>query len=197
MDAQRLVERMADAPPGIERGAGVLMHVLHGTADAAGLVRLDARDHRAVEADGAGGLAHEAERRAGERGLPAAGFTDQPQRLAGLERERDAVDGAHLGPRLAEECAAAAQHGDDVSSDRIGSAPAIMPRALCAVEDAGDLAAVPSGRAAAGRRCSRRASGQRVWKRQPEGGLSGDGTAPGMPASSLARSGWQASRRRV
>ena len=114
VDAQRLVERMADAPPGIERGAGVLVHVLHGAADAARLARLEPRDDRAVEADGAGGLAHEAERRAGERGLAAAELADQAQRLPGLERERDAVDGAHLGARLAEERAAAAEHGDDV-----------------------------------------------------------------------------------
>src|SRR5690606_15353308 len=33
---------------------------------------------------------------AGERGLPAAGLPDEPDDLAAVERERDAVDGVHL-----------------------------------------------------------------------------------------------------
>ena len=40
----------------------------------------------------------QANHRLGDRGLAAAGLPDQPERLAGLNVQRDAIDGAHRRP---------------------------------------------------------------------------------------------------
>jgi len=51
------------------------------------------REVAAVEHDRAGGRLEEAEQRAAERRLAAAGLADQPERLAVLDFERDLGDG--------------------------------------------------------------------------------------------------------
>jgi len=46
-------------------------------------------------ADGAGGGLFQVDERAAERTLATAGFADERQRLAGVDVDIDAVDGAH------------------------------------------------------------------------------------------------------
>ena len=82
---QPLLQDAADAPPGIERGAGVLVHVLDGASHAASCIGRQAADQPAVEADLAAGLTLDAEEGAPERGLAAAGFADEPEDLSGRD----------------------------------------------------------------------------------------------------------------
>src|SRR5206468_9955282 len=66
----------------------------------------DGEDVLALEADGAGRRALEAEDQLGGRRLAAARLADQPERGAGVDAERDGVDGAHQADRPAERPAA-------------------------------------------------------------------------------------------
>ena len=61
-----------------------------------------------VEAHAALGRLDQAQDEAADGRFAAAGFADEAQRLAGLEREADAVDGLDLGARALEQ---AAPHG--------------------------------------------------------------------------------------
>src|SRR5262245_58404497 len=94
-----LLEQPTDAPPRIEGRASVLVHVLDGAPTRPGLPWLKPADPRAIEADLARSLGLNAEQRPPERGLAAAGFPDEPQRLPSLQRERNAGHGAHGGQR--------------------------------------------------------------------------------------------------
>jgi hypothetical protein len=53
-------------------------------------------DVLAVELDRAFGRLEQAQHQLADRGLAAAGFADEAERLAGLNREAHAVDGAHV-----------------------------------------------------------------------------------------------------
>src|SRR5207248_7108 len=106
---QRFLDAPADAPPRIERGGGVLVHVLNGPPPPPGFARRQAADDGAVEADGARGLALDAEDGAAERRLAAAGLPDDAEDLAALHREADAVDGADGRAWRAQEVALASE----------------------------------------------------------------------------------------
>ena len=86
VDHEALLKDAADAPPRVERGAGVLVDVLDRRPERARLPRRHAADHAAVEPDLAGGLALDAEQRPPERRLPAAGFADEPEGFSRLKR---------------------------------------------------------------------------------------------------------------
>src|SRR6185312_17315686 len=98
VDFQPLFEGMADAPPGVERGGGVLVDILDVTALAARLSRRQSADDRAVEPDLAGRLALETQHGAAERCLAAAGFSDKTEDFAGPHQQADPADRAHRRP---------------------------------------------------------------------------------------------------
>ena len=201
MDPEPLFEGVADAPPRVERGGGVLMDILDVAAPAARLFRRQAADDLAVEPDFARGLALQAQHGAAERRLAAAGFADEAEDLAGPHRQADPADRAH---RPAGSAAASGARRRAARSrraiSRIGSR-----RSSCADRSPARRKARnrPGARRPARSRCGGRsaqigrASAQRGAKRQPGGARNGDGTAPGMPTNESARSGWQASSARV
>ena len=93
VDLQRLLEDLPHFHARIERRKGILENHLH--------VAPDSRDIAfgqlcPVELDGAPGRIVELQNCAPRRGLAAAGFTNQPDRLALMYRERDVVDGTDI-----------------------------------------------------------------------------------------------------
>jgi len=120
---QNLIELGADGQMRGERLERVLRHQGDTAAAQAGVLGRGGReDVGAVEQDAAGGEAAAGaamgEQGAGQRGLAAAGFADDAEGAATLERERDAVDGAALAPRRV-------AVGDDEALDaQQGHAPA-------------------------------------------------------------------------
>src|ERR1043166_5254004 len=64
------------------------------------------RDVRTVEADRSFGRLEQAQQQLADRRLAAAGFADEAQRLARLDRKADAVDRLHLRGVAAEQSAA-------------------------------------------------------------------------------------------
>lgn len=100
VDLQRFFQRIADPPPGIERRARILVHVLDVGAGNPGRARIEAGDRRAIQPDRAVGLADQAQKRLGEGRLAASGFADKSEHFAVFERQGDAVDrlDERLGP---------------------------------------------------------------------------------------------------
>ena len=85
-----------DAPdrvPRVERGERVLEDHLHAPAQRPQLRLAERRDVLPVELDAPGGRLVQADDRPPDRRLPAARLADEPERLAALDRQRDAVDG--------------------------------------------------------------------------------------------------------
>ena len=91
MDHERLGDDALHAHTRIERGVRVLKHDLHVTADAAQVASREPKQVAATKADLAGGGLDEPERASPRRGLAAAGFADQRQRLAGCDRKAHVV----------------------------------------------------------------------------------------------------------
>src|SRR5262245_7627350 len=75
----RLVENAPDAPPWIERSAGVLVHVLNLAPKGAGAKRRLAAHAPAFQQDLAARFALNAEQGSGERRLPAPGFAHEAE----------------------------------------------------------------------------------------------------------------------
>jgi hypothetical protein len=92
MNDEGLGNDSLDTHAGIESGVGVLKDRLHAAAERAELVLGNSGDGVAIEGDGARGGLHEAEDDARYSAFAGAGFTDETEGLAALERERDAVD---------------------------------------------------------------------------------------------------------
>ncbi len=106
--AQRLdafADDLANRHSRIERGVGVLKDHLHFRAQRTQLPRRQTGQLRAVEHDPAAGRRDELQKGLGHRGLATAGFADQRQRAARRQRERDAIDRAHLPDRALQETA--------------------------------------------------------------------------------------------
>ena len=91
VDAQHLAERLGDGHARVERGVRVLEDDLDPARDPPGSWPVDAL---AAVADLACGRFLEADDRPGQRGLPAARFPDQAERLAPHDREVYAIDRA-------------------------------------------------------------------------------------------------------
>ena len=85
----------AGADARVERGERVLEDVLHAPPHRAQLFARERGDGRGPEVDGAAGDRHQAQDGAGDGGLAGTGFPDQPERPAGRDVERDAVDRVH------------------------------------------------------------------------------------------------------
>ena len=94
---------------GFREAYGILEDHLHPPAQRPQLALAEVRDVRAVEDDLAAGGLVQAQERAADGRLAASGLADEPERLAALDLERDAVDGLHV--------ADVAVH-DDPASDR-------------------------------------------------------------------------------
>src|SRR5205085_10171197 len=94
--AQRLADDAADAVPRVERRERILEDHLHPPTQRAQRVLTEIRDVLAVEDDLAAGRLVETQDRAAHGRLSAAGLADEAERLAALERQRDAVDRAHV-----------------------------------------------------------------------------------------------------
>src|SRR5438093_11600737 len=94
MDLERLADDVADGHAWVQRRVWVLEDHLHPSPHAAHLFAAERRELDPVEDDVARGRLIELEDRAAGRGLPAPGFADEAERLALLDEEVDAVDGA-------------------------------------------------------------------------------------------------------
>jgi hypothetical protein len=95
VDLERLADRGADAHARVERRVGVLEDHLHPLAQRPHRRVGQARDVLAVEADRAAGRLQQPQHGAAERRLAAARLADQAERLAGRDRQRHVLDGAH------------------------------------------------------------------------------------------------------
>ena len=100
MDKKRLGDDVFDAEAGIERGEGILKDDLHIAAQAAHFAGAGGEQVAAFEADAARGGLDEAQEQASERALARARFADQAESFAGVNVERDIVDGAHFAAEL-------------------------------------------------------------------------------------------------
>jgi hypothetical protein len=105
MDLDPLGDRRAHRHPRIERGIRVLEDDLHPPAHPAERHPVEREEIHSLELGAARGRFLQAEDRASHRGLPAARFADQRQRLARRDVEGDALDRAHRRGRAAEEAA--------------------------------------------------------------------------------------------
>src|SRR5438132_1585464 len=110
--AQRLADDPADAVARVERRERILEDHLHPAAKRAQRALGEVRDVLAVEDDPAAGRLVEAQDRAADRRLAAAGLPDQTERLAALDRQADAVDGANVADVPVEDDAAADRKPD-------------------------------------------------------------------------------------
>ena len=121
----------------VERGVRVLEDVLHLPAHAcASRSRQSPLIVCAVEGDAPAGHRHEAHDGAAGRGLAAAGFADEAQRLARAHGEADAVD----RPHPSRSCAAGGRRGSGKCTCRLstassGVAPAASARRHRAARD--------------------------------------------------------------
>ncbi len=106
VDAQPLADGRRDRRARVERGVRVLEHDLHPAPVALELVALEVGDVVPVEDDSAAGRLDEAEERAPDGRLAAAGLPDQAERLAAPDLEADVVDGLHVADLALEDAAA-------------------------------------------------------------------------------------------
>ena len=104
-------DRVFDRQPRIERGVAVLEHHLHAAAQFP--QRQGRTDRLAVEQDFPVIRLDQSDDQARGRGLAAAGFADNADHLALVDRERDVVDRPHDALR-AEKPAAQAEMLDEI-----------------------------------------------------------------------------------
>ena len=93
-DLERLGQQFGDRHARVERAGWVLEHDLHFAAVLAELAGRQRGQIRAVEHDPPGGRDDKLRDGAPDRGLAAAAFADQAQRLRGADREGNVVHGA-------------------------------------------------------------------------------------------------------
>src|SRR5712692_9863515 len=96
MDDERLGNDVFHSHSGIERAERVLKDDLHVTAKAAHLVMVGRQQVATIEADTAGGGLNQTQHQAAQRTLARPRFTDQAESFAGLDVQRDIVDGPHF-----------------------------------------------------------------------------------------------------
>ncbi len=99
VDAQRLADDVPDAHARVERGIRVLEDDLHVAAQALHLGARGAHDVDALEGDLAGGRLDQAQHAAPGGRLAAPALADEPQRLALVDVEGDAVDRVDVAGR--------------------------------------------------------------------------------------------------
>src|SRR5258708_33743195 len=94
MHLERLTDDVSDRHARVQRRVRVLEDHLHPAAHVGHLLAAELGELDAVELHLAGGRIVELEDRAAGRGFTAAGLADEAERLALLDEEVDAVDGA-------------------------------------------------------------------------------------------------------
>ena len=94
--ANRLGHDAADAVPRVQRRERVLEDHLHPAAKRAQLLLAELRDVLAVEHDPSVRRLVQPQDGAADRRLAAARLADEPDRLAAVDRQRHAVDGADV-----------------------------------------------------------------------------------------------------
>src|SRR5262245_53171518 len=95
VNEQSLLEGAADVPPWIERGGGVLVHVLNGAPLASGDGGLNATHEGAIELDLPRGLALDGKPRPPVGGLAAARLPDKAQGFSGPQEQGNARHRLH------------------------------------------------------------------------------------------------------
>ena len=105
--AQRLADDPPDAVARVERCERILEDHLHPAPQRAQRALREVRDVLAVKEDPAAGRLIEAQDGSADGRLAAARLTDEPERLAALDRQADAVDGANVADVAVEDDAAA------------------------------------------------------------------------------------------
>ena len=120
VQAERVGEGSLDGLARVERGVGVLEDHLGDAGDGFAVARGGGGDVFAVEQDAAGGGGDEAEDGEGEGGFAAAGFADQADAFAGVDGERDAVDGAERAGAAGEQAAADGEVDGEVFDGKEG-----------------------------------------------------------------------------
>src|SRR5215210_1937815 len=92
MHPHRLTDHPPDRVARVQRRVRILEDHLHPAPERAQLALVERRDVLAVEGDPSGGRLVQAEDCAADGRLPAARLAHEPERLAALDVERDAVD---------------------------------------------------------------------------------------------------------
>ena len=110
--AQRLAHHPPDRVTWVERRVRILEDHLHPAPQRAELALAQVGDVDAVEDDLARGRVVEAQQRAPDRGLAAPGLSDEPEGLAALDVDRDAVDRLHVADVAVEHDPAADREPD-------------------------------------------------------------------------------------
>src|SRR5258706_3108123 len=185
MDDQTFFERAADAPPRVQCGSRVLMHVMNIVALDPRALWLRAADEPAVEMDLAAGLALQTQDGAAECRLAASRLPDQTEDLALPHGEAHPTDRGH---RSAQPVTPAAQRYAQVAQFEDGRRLAHAPAA-----SAGSYSTQPTRLPvrSSTRRGRRTAQAGRAWpqrgaKRHPGGGGKRGGPAPGGPGKRSA-----------
>ena len=103
---QRLADDPADAVARVQRRERILEHHLHPPPQRTQLALAELRDVLPVEQDASGGRLVQPQDRPPDGRLAAAGFADEPKRLAALDLERHVVDRTDVADMPVEDDAA-------------------------------------------------------------------------------------------
>src|SRR6266545_4102321 len=103
VDDERFADDVPDCHPRIQRGIGILEDDLRLPAHRPQLASRDRRQLPPEEAHRPGGRLQELEDAVSRRRLARAGLADQAERLAGVDVERDVVDGLDVVDRPVDE----------------------------------------------------------------------------------------------
>jgi len=95
MDLEPLFKCVANAPPGVECGSGILVDVLDGSAPFSCHLGRHAADAGTVQPDFTRRLSLQPQEGAAERRLATARFAHQPNDLAGADRQAHASNRAN------------------------------------------------------------------------------------------------------
>src|ERR1700756_6047901 len=101
MNDERLGDVVFHAKTGIERGEGVLEDDLQVASQFAHLAAADAYQIPAIVNNGSRCGLDQTKNEAAEGALARAGFAHQPQRFAGVNLQRNIIDGANFSAKLA------------------------------------------------------------------------------------------------
>src|SRR5206468_8288749 len=192
MDDEGFAEDGADRHARIERGERILEHKLHVPPHRAQIVAAELADILTVENDLAVGRLDQAQHAASGRRLAAAGFADEAERLAAVDRERDPIDGINAADLTRQQ---AAVHGEiflQAADAEQGLGHAVPPNCVSPRWQAMRWPGAISRSSGSLSVQTLMAWRQRGAKRQPTGGLIRIGTEPPIASRrtlcSLARS---------
>ena len=115
VDPQPLADAVADRGPRVQGCIRVLEDDLHLAPDALQPGSLEVRDVLVLEPDRARRRLDQAEQEPAHGRLPAAGFADEPERLAAADLEVDPVHGLHEPDRALEDPAPDREVLDEVA----------------------------------------------------------------------------------